>query len=131
MAPLWLIGEHRGEIVRHPLREGEMQVGRGSTNELVLPSQTVSRHHATLRIAPDSVHITDLGSLNGTRVNGKQVEGSAVARLGDVVEFGSVLLRVADRDRPETRQGPANEPGQHLSGPEFEIEIAAGRCHAP
>ncbi len=95
---LWLIGEHRGEMVRHPLREGEMQVGRGSTNELVLPSQTVSRHHATLRIAPDSVHITDLGSLNGTRVNGKPVEGSAVARLGDIVEFGSVLLRVADRD---------------------------------
>jgi pSer/pThr/pTyr-binding forkhead associated (FHA) protein len=48
VSTLWLLGEHRGEMVRHPLRDGEMRVGRGSTNELVLPSQTVSRHHATL-----------------------------------------------------------------------------------
>jgi serine phosphatase RsbU (regulator of sigma subunit)/pSer/pThr/pTyr-binding forkhead associated (FHA) protein len=98
MMPLWLIGEHRGEIIRRSLADGAHQVGRGSANDLVLPSQTVSRHHATLRVAGSALHVCDLGSLNGTRINGKPVHGEATAAAGDVVEFGSVLLRVADRD---------------------------------
>ena len=110
--PLWLIGEHRGESIRRSFADGEYQVGRGSANELVLPSQTVSRHHATLRVQGGTLHITDLGSLNGTRVNGRGVTGDATAKPGDVVEFGSVTLRLSDRDVSDE---PLWSPDEHVS----------------
>ena len=94
-----LTGEHHGMIVRHPLQGDETRVGRGSTNDLVLASQTVSRNHAVVRREGDALQIEDLGSLNGTRVNGTAVTGQASAALGDTVEFGSVLLRVTDGSR--------------------------------
>lgn len=93
--PLWLIGEHHGELLRREFADGEFQVGRGSTNDLVLPSQTVSRHHATLRVKGDELEVTDLGSLNGTRVNGRGITGKGGARAGDTLEFGSVMLRLS------------------------------------
>ena len=95
-----LTGEHHGMIVRHPLQGDETRVGRGSTNDLVLASQTVSRNHAVVRREGDALQIEDLGSLNGTRVNGTAVTGQASAALGDTVEFGSVLLRVTDGSEP-------------------------------
>ncbi|MFN8178798.1 MAG: SpoIIE family protein phosphatase [bacterium] len=95
---LWLIGEHRGQILRQELKDGDVRVGRGSACEIVLPSQTVSRHHATIRARNDTLHVTDHGSLNGTRVNGRPVDGEAVAHAGDLIEFGSVLLRLSDHD---------------------------------
>ena len=95
---LWLIGEHRGQIIRRELRDGALQVGRGSACDLVLPSQTVSRHHATVHVTGGNLRVVDLGSLNGSRVNGRAVEGEASAAVGDLVEFGSVLLRVSDHD---------------------------------
>ncbi|MBZ0270297.1 SpoIIE family protein phosphatase [bacterium] len=94
--PLWLVGEHHGTDVRFEVGTGEVGAGRGSDNALVLPSQTASRNHARLWADQDVVHIQDLGSLNGTRVNGQPVQGSTTAHPGDTVEFGSVLLRVAD-----------------------------------
>ncbi len=108
-ARLWLLGEHRGELIRRGFPDGEFQVGRGSANDLVLPSQTVSRHHATLVVDGGVLHVRDLGSLNGTRVNGVGVTGEAVARPGDVVEFGSVPLRVADHDAADEPQWSADE----------------------
>lgn len=106
---LWLVGEHRGEVIRRGFPDGEYQVGRGSANDLVLPSQTVSRHHATLVVEGSTLHVRDLGSLNGTRVNGQGVTGSADAHPGDTVEFGSVPLRVSDRDAPDEPQWSADE----------------------
>lgn len=92
---LWLVGEHHGTTIRHEVGPDNTGAGRGSDNELVLPSQTASRHHARLRADGDILHVEDLGSLNGTRLNGKSIQGATTARLGDTVEFGSVILRVA------------------------------------
>lgn len=93
--PLWLVGEHHGTDVRFEVGTDEAGAGRGSDNALVLPSQTASRNHARLWADHDVLHVQDLGSLNGTRVNGQPVQGSATAHSGDTIEFGSVLLRVA------------------------------------
>lgn len=92
--PLWLVGEHHGTSVRFEVGAEEVGAGRGSDNALVLPSQTASRNHARLRAENGILHVTDLGSLNGTRVNGQAVKGGAVVRPDDTIEFGSVLLRV-------------------------------------
>jgi serine phosphatase RsbU (regulator of sigma subunit) len=99
---LWLSGEHRGKRIHHPLAGEGVTVGRGTDNDIVLPSQTVSRHHAKVSYEDDAVLVTDLGSLNGTRVNGRAFEGAREARTGDVIEFGSVALRLTDGGDTQT-----------------------------
>ncbi|MEZ5064674.1 MAG: SpoIIE family protein phosphatase [bacterium] len=96
-----LAGEHQGAPLSVTLRpDEEARVGRGTGNDLVIPSQTVSRNHARLVARGERVAITDLGSLNGTRINGRDVKGEALAVAGDTVEFGSVMLRLADDSAP-------------------------------
>ncbi len=67
--------------------------GRAPGSELHLEDETVSRQHAELRADPEGITLRDLGSANGTRINGTPVTRG---RLGenDVVTFGSVAFRV-------------------------------------
>ncbi|NNE44222.1 MAG: SpoIIE family protein phosphatase [Gemmatimonadetes bacterium] len=98
--PFWLTGEHRGQTVRVELETGVCSVGRSAANDLSLPSQTVSRSHAQVVLEGDSVFVVDLSSLNGTRVNGENVDagGRREVSSGDMIEFGSVMLRLTDRE---------------------------------
>jgi pSer/pThr/pTyr-binding forkhead associated (FHA) protein len=48
----------------------------------------VSRHHARLFVVDGHVHVQDLHSLNGTRVNGKRVQGAVAVQPGDSLDFG-------------------------------------------
>ncbi|GII61963.1 peptide-binding protein [Sphaerisporangium krabiense] len=63
-------------------------VGRGSECDLVLTDLTVSRVHAELRRDTEDWMLIDLGSLNGTRLNGWRLVGPARVRIGDEVSFG-------------------------------------------
>lgn len=74
-------------IVRRPL----LQIGRSLDNDIVLESAEVSRHHARLEYRGESFHILDLGSTNGTSLNGRQVSDSALSH-GDRITFGNITL---------------------------------------
>jgi hypothetical protein len=63
-------------------------LGRAPGSDLRLTHPTVSRSHARLNAGPDGWVLTDLGSTNGTRVNGWVVARPQVVRPGDVVTFG-------------------------------------------
>ncbi|HTL34049.1 MAG TPA: sigma 54-interacting transcriptional regulator [Kofleriaceae bacterium] len=71
---------------------GELTVGRAASCDLVIPHASVSRHHATLRLAP--FEIVDTGSRNGTRLHGKTLATGVAAPLvlGDAVEIGDVAI---------------------------------------
>lgn len=69
-------------------------IGRHAGCALVLDDPTVSRRHASLRFDGDRWLVRDLGSMNGTRVNGWRVEESPVAP-GDTVRFGETVVRFA------------------------------------
>jgi hypothetical protein len=73
---------------------GEMTVGRDPNNGIVLADPSVSGQHAALERAGDGWRLTDLGSTNGTLVNGRSIDGRG-ARLsgGEQVALGSVVLR--------------------------------------
>lgn len=64
-------------------------LGRGQQCDIPVLDATISRRHAELVAGPDGVQLRDLGSSNGTFVNGQRVD-SAVAAPGDVLTFGKV-----------------------------------------
>jgi hypothetical protein len=77
-------------------------VGRGSACDLVLADLTVSRVHAELRRDDDSGWtLVDLGSLNGTRLNGWRLVGPAKVTSGDEISFGDCGFLVGS-DLPST-----------------------------
>jgi len=70
-------------------------IGRSPQSDLAVPDMTVSWRHAELRWADGEWLLTDLGSTNGTRVNGWLAGGGFVVRPGDHVTFGAASFRVA------------------------------------
>ncbi len=82
---------------RFPLRFADISIGRALDNDVVLESNDVSRHHVRVEPAGTLLRLIDLGSTNGTRVNGRRVS-EHLLRDGDLVELGStpLLFRVGD-----------------------------------
>ena len=70
-----------------------MVIGRRADQDIVLNDSSVSRAHARLESAPGGVTLVDLGSTNGTLLNGRRVgRGRVLLRAGDRVQIGSILL---------------------------------------
>ena len=90
----WLVWRDRD----YPLAEGDNLLGRGEDCLLALPSGKVSRRHARIRVARDEAVLEDLGSKNGSYVDGRRITGPTPLGDGDEVRLGSVL--VVFRSRP-------------------------------
>jgi ABC-type multidrug transport system ATPase subunit/pSer/pThr/pTyr-binding forkhead associated (FHA) protein len=69
-----------------------LTIGRDPQNDLVIDHPTVSRCHARVERKEGSFVLTDLGSTNGTFVNGKQITTAFTLRTGDTIRIGSHLL---------------------------------------
>jgi hypothetical protein len=76
---------------RFELRYGSNVIGRGSESDLQLLDQGVSRRHVDVQYDGQRATVYDLGSTNGTTVNGHEV-GSHVLRHGDVVRLGHTRM---------------------------------------
>ena len=74
-------------------------VGRGSEAELYVNSPRLSRRHCEIKLSEHGVEVHDLGSANGTFLNGHRVE-RALVRPGDVVQVGGIAIRI-DYETPE------------------------------
>ncbi len=79
---------------------GEAIIGRTADADISIPSVAVSRRHARLSTGPRMVCIADLGSRNGTRINGEMLEGERLLEYGDVLNFGDVMA-VLEQDPGE------------------------------
>lgn len=75
------------------LVNGIMTVGRGPDVDICIAEPTVSRLHAEIVRNGVHVYVSDIGSTNGTRVNGRPV-GRRVLHDGDVVNFGAARCRI-------------------------------------
>ena len=64
-------------------------LGRSRQCDVVLNDPNVSRQHAEIRPRGGSWVLTDLGSTNGSRLNGRAIEGPEVLKPGDEIELGS------------------------------------------
>jgi hypothetical protein len=72
----------------------ELTVGRAAGCSLVFDERFVSQVHCRIFLRDGAVFVEDLGSTNGTWVNGARVVGQMPARLGDRVQVGNVVLEV-------------------------------------
>jgi adenylate cyclase len=75
----------------------KLVLGRSVGSDLLVPDPAVSRRHAELEATDDGVMVRDLGSANGTSVNGAAVVTEARLRTDDLVTFGSVAFRIRVR----------------------------------
>jgi serine phosphatase RsbU (regulator of sigma subunit) len=80
--------------------EGKTLIGRSSELDVSLPDRSVSRHHAAVRREGDTLQVEDVGSRNGTSVNGVRIQGPHPLKPDDRVSFGNVTLRLVTEDRP-------------------------------
>lgn len=76
-----------------PLPFGDATIGRSRDADIHLDAPDVSRRHLRLTWDGHELRVTDLGSTNGTRINGERIE-RGVARHGDEIQIGSQLLRL-------------------------------------
>ena len=84
-------GKPEGKVI--PLVGPQFKIGRGETCHLRPNSEQVSREHAEFTIDGEMINVRDLGSRNGTLVNGARV-GRCQLRPGDAVDLGDVQLVV-------------------------------------
>ena len=99
-----LSGKQEGSEI--PLLEGKFLIGREEDCHLRPNSELVSRHHCVFAKDEYALRLRDLGSTNGTFVNGERLKGGVVLNAGDRVsvgqlEFEVIIGETVDSDSPE------------------------------
>lgn len=72
----------------------EVTIGRKENNVLVMDDQFVSGHHARVFIKNTDYMLEDLGSTNGTLLNGERIDGKIILKVGDEIVIGSAAFKV-------------------------------------
>jgi len=107
-----------GRIQRLSLHRLPFRVGRRPDLELVLPTTSVSKVHAEIYVTEGALFVRDMGSTNGTFVNGQPVRDAPI-REGDVLHFAKSEYRLA---RDEAPKQPGPDSTQAL-GPDATLSI--------
>lgn len=76
-----------------PLREGRNVIGRDQAAQIRLDSAAVSRRHAVVLITGEDAILQDLGSRNGTHLNGEKLEAARPLRAGDEIRIAQFAIR--------------------------------------
>ena len=74
-----------------PLDKDEMFIGREANNDITINDPEVSRKHARLYVQGGNIILEDLGSTNGTSVNGQRLTGPYVLRPGEIITLGEKI----------------------------------------
>jgi predicted component of type VI protein secretion system len=98
-------GKPEGKVI--PLVGPNFKIGRGETCHLRPNSEQVSREHAEFTISSDSVSVKDLGSRNGTLVNGKALTAEYRLKDRDLVQVGPLTFAVSIADVPAVKAAAA------------------------
>lgn len=99
------------------LPEGEHEVGRMSDCWLALDDELASRYHARFHVSPERTELEDLGSRNGTYVNGERVEGRRLLMDGDRIRIGREVIAVVGGDDEEDELRRTLAPGEDTRFP--------------
>ena len=78
-------------------------VGRHEDNTFQIPAHSVSGHHAEITLRGNDIHVKDLGSTNGTYLNGEAVQ-ETVVQPGQIIRFGMIEARLEASPPPGAPQ---------------------------
>jgi predicted component of type VI protein secretion system len=110
-------GKPEGKMI--PLVGPKFKIGRGETCNLRPNSEEVSREHAEFAISADKVQICDLGSRNGTLLNGKRLNAKELHTLkdSDLIQIGPLTFAISIQGVPVpvAAKGPAKAPAKPAS----------------
>jgi Nif-specific regulatory protein len=112
-----------GELVFHVT--GSLTVGRGPDNGIVVDEEGVSRRHVELTARADGLAVRDLGSTNGTFLNGSRVQ-EAVLRAGDSLLVGRSVFRLKGGAPEQDRTATLS-----LGAATIEVALEAARAEYP
>jgi hypothetical protein len=76
------------------LAGGVIMIGRGADCQLILDDDYVSTRHARVVSSPNGIYIEDLGSTNGSYVNGQRITAPTTITLADTVRIGKTMMRL-------------------------------------
>lgn len=106
-------------------------VGRGQNCVLFLPDPQVSRNHARVEMQGDACWLVDLGSHNGSYVNGIRVEQKRMLRVGDLIRLGGTKIEVLGPQSNTTTPPPVIEIDDETEGITTAVERAATELTPP
>lgn len=107
-------GKSEGKTI--PLTGPVFRIGRGETCHLRPNSERVSREHAEIVVTADSVAIRDLGSRNGTLVNGKALTHPLTLRDRDLVQVGPLIFAISLLEAGVLGEDSASLPAAGVRG---------------
>ena len=126
MAAYLEVVEGRSAGRRFPLAAGEATLGRDEACDVSLLDEAASRRHAAIARRGESFFVRDLGSRNGTRLNGLALRSEEPIRSGDEVTVGATRMRFVDEAERKRDTAPLLPPSSSRdhppSPPDFRIE---------
>ena len=111
---------------RYKLAEGEYVIGRRSDCQIFVPDMRVSRQHARLARNGEDWTLEDLGSNNGTFINGVRLQQPTPIRAEDEITIANNRIRVEARDSTEMGRLPTEGPQSPGAGHSVTIVDASG-----
>src|SRR5258705_14018399 len=93
MARIIYVNEHGPQAIELGAHQG---LGRHPNNAIQLLDTIVSKEHSVLELRGHAMVLCDLGSMNGTFVNGERISGSQSLRHGDEIRMGNTVMRFDD-----------------------------------
>jgi sigma-B regulation protein RsbU (phosphoserine phosphatase) len=99
-----------GSRERYPLLKGRITIGRSRDSDIFLPDQWLSRQHAEIRQKADGYYVSDLGSKNGTLLNGGRIHEEQRLRAGDIITLGEHVLTFSLGEPGDQEEEPDSDP---------------------
>jgi len=109
MATNLVLMTKKGDQRVFPLPSNVTVIGRRRNCDLRIPLDSISRRHCQLSLENGTLKVRDLGSRNGTFLNGKRIK-EEVAKAGDFIQIGPVLFALQIDGRPAKITPPASRP---------------------
>lgn len=96
------------DILEHDLRKTKQYLGREQSNDIVLTDdEQVSGRHLRVFVSEGSYYLEDIGSTNGTFLNGERISNAVLLKSGDLIKVGKTIVKfLLDRD-----DGDDSRPG--------------------
>lgn len=124
---LALVSDQGGASREYELIKSELVIGRDDNVDIVIPTPAVSRRHARLMQEGDGYAIEDLGSSNGTFLNGEKLSGKKSLKAGDQIRLGqAVHLLYTAPVTEETRTSVQSAPKPASSAPAHLAQTTIG-----